>query len=68
MSLDASGWGAGAEWLRGEGESSDVVMSSRARIARNLAGFPFMTRATNEDRVQVLDLCRRRMHRQIQVL
>ena len=61
MSLDASGWGAGAEWLRGEGESSDVVMSSRARIARNLAGFPFMTRATNEDRVQVLDLCRRRI-------
>jgi len=36
-------------------------MSSRVRVARNLAGFPFMTRATHEDRVQVLDLCRRRI-------
>jgi protein arginine kinase len=55
------GWAAGAEWLRAEGEASDVVMSSRVRLARNLAGYPFMTRATEEDRVQVLDLCRRRI-------
>ncbi|MFI4892368.1 MAG: ATP--guanido phosphotransferase [Phycisphaerales bacterium JB058] len=55
------GWAAGAEWLRAEGEACDVVMSSRVRLARNLAGYPFMTRATGEDRVQVLDLCRRRI-------
>ncbi len=54
-------WEGGAEWLRGEGEASDVVLSSRARIARNLAGFPFMTKASSEDRVQVLDPCRRRV-------
>ena len=61
MNPGATGWSGGAEWLRGEGESSDVVMSSRARIARNLAGYPFMTKASSEDRVQVLDLCRRRI-------
>jgi protein arginine kinase len=50
-------WG-GAEWLRGEGRSADVVMSSRVRLARNLAGFPFMTKAKRGDRQQILDLCR----------
>lgn len=46
------------EWLRGEGDSSDVVMSSRVRLARNLAGFPFMPRAERADREQILELCR----------
>lgn len=50
-----------AEWLRGEGDSSDVVLSSRVRVARNLAGFPFMTTASRVDRTQILDLCRRRL-------
>jgi protein arginine kinase len=48
----------GAEWLRGAGEASDVVMSSRVRFARNLAGHPFMTRAGREEREAVLELCR----------
>ncbi len=50
-----------AEWLRGEGDCSDVVLSSRVRVARNLAGFPFMTTAGRVDRTQILDLCRRRL-------
>lgn len=50
-----------AEWLRGEGDSSDVVLSSRVRVARNLAGFPFMTTASRVDRTQILDVCRRRL-------
>lgn len=29
------------EWLRGTGPNSDIVMSSRIRIARNLADYPF---------------------------
>ena len=33
-----------AEWLRGTGPMSHVVVSSRARLARNLAGMPFLTR------------------------
>ncbi len=33
------------EWLRGTGPESDIVMSSRIRLARNLADFPFPGRA-----------------------
>jgi protein arginine kinase len=44
------------EWLRGEGEAADVVMSSRVRLARNLAGFPFITRASADDRRQIAEL------------
>ena len=29
------------EWLRGSGERSDIVISSRIRLARNLEGIPF---------------------------
>jgi protein arginine kinase len=50
--------GQRTEWLRGQGEASDVVMSSRVRLARNLAGFPFMPKAERRDREQVLELCR----------
>ena len=35
--------GAG-EWLRGAGPMHDVVISSRIRLARNLAGMPFLSR------------------------
>lgn len=52
---------AQTEWLRGDGDCCDVVMSSRVRLARNLGGFPFMPRASRVDRRQILDLCRRRI-------
>jgi len=45
------------EWLRGEGQASDVVMSSRVRLARNIAGLPFMGRTTLEHRVQTMRAC-----------
>ncbi len=48
----------GAEWLRAGGPDNDVVISSRVRLARNLAGFPFLSRATREDRRQVLETAR----------
>lgn len=51
----------GAEWLRGLGSNSDVVVSSRVRLARNLAGFPFLSRATRAQRQAILDLCRDRL-------
>ena len=35
-----------SEWLRGAGPVSDIVISSRIRLARNLEKFPFATRAT----------------------
>ncbi|HBH96775.1 MAG TPA: protein arginine kinase [Candidatus Omnitrophica bacterium] len=45
-----------SEWLRGVGPSSEIVMSSRIRLARNLEHFPFATRATDTSRSDVLRL------------
>lgn len=42
-----------SEWLRGSGPESDIVISSRIRLARNLADFPFISRATEQDRVEI---------------
>jgi len=42
-----------SEWLRGAGPVSDIVMSSRIRLARNLEKFPFATRATAASQVEV---------------
>ncbi|CAN5513302.1 protein arginine kinase [soil metagenome] len=41
------------EWLRGTGAESDVVVSTRIRLARNLAGVPFATRATNAQKSEI---------------
>jgi protein arginine kinase len=32
------------EWLRGTGPSSDIVISSRVRLARNMVNYPFLSR------------------------
>lgn len=48
----------GVEWLKGEGEASDVVVSSRARLARNLAGYRFGVKAGRAERQQTLDAAR----------
>ncbi len=45
-------------WLTGNGPMSDVVISSRARLARNLAGYPFITRADRADRLRVFKICK----------
>ena len=38
------------EWLRGSGPMSEIVISSRIRLARNVAGFPFLTRCSRHQR------------------
>ena len=48
------------EWLRGTGPSGEVVISSRIRLARNLAGFPFVNRANRRQRRDILE----RSHRE----
>ncbi|MEK6701711.1 MAG: protein arginine kinase [Planctomycetota bacterium] len=49
---------SGVEWLRGEGAETDVVLSSRVRLARNLTSFPFANRASSEQRQEILDISR----------
>ncbi len=49
------------EWLRGNGPQSDIVMSSRIRLARNLADFPFMRRCNDIDRANIESTVRERL-------
>jgi protein arginine kinase len=49
------------EWLRGTGPESDIVMSSRVRLARNVAHYPFVSRMSEQDRSDVERLLRERI-------
>mgnify|MGYP000139974325 CR=1 FL=1 len=52
------------EWLRGAGPHNEVVISSRIRLARNLAGYSFVNRATPRMQQEVLDRCRETITKQ----
>lgn len=45
-------------WLDSRGSDDDVVLSCRARLARNLAGFPFVGKASPVQRGEVLALAK----------
>jgi len=49
------------EWLRGSGPEADIVISSRIRLARNLADFPFISRATPQDRNRIESILHERV-------
>lgn len=41
------------EWLKGKGPDADIVISSRVRLARNLADFIFLTVAKDVQRTEI---------------
>ncbi len=41
------------DWLGGTGPESEIVISSRIRLARNLADYPFLSRATPKERGEI---------------
>jgi len=43
-----------SEWLKGKGKHSDIVISSRIRLARNLEKVPFSHWASEEQKIQIL--------------
>lgn len=43
-----------AVWLSGEGSNSQVILSSRVRLARNIANSPFPSRADTDKRESIL--------------
>ncbi len=43
-------------WLSEDGPDTDVVMSCRVRLARNIAGFPFVGRANDTQRIEILKI------------
>ncbi len=49
------------EWLRGTGPESDIVISSRIRLARNLADFPFIKKCSADDRRTIERTVRERL-------
>lgn len=54
-------------WMRGTGPQSDIVISSRVRLARNVAEFPFMMRCNDIDRANLEASVSRRL-REISLL
>lgn len=63
MTLDELATSCG-EWLRGCGPESDIVMSSRIRLARNLADYPFIRRCTDIDRANIESTVRERLSKE----
>jgi protein arginine kinase len=43
-----------ADWLSGSGSDSDSIISSRVRLARNLQDFPFVDRASEDQKQAVI--------------
>ena len=42
------------EWFSGSGPLANVVISSRVRLARNLAGYKFLTQCSDAERAEIL--------------
>ena len=48
-----------SEWLKGTGPKSNIVISSRVRLARNLTKFPFPSRLNNKEAENLLNNIKR---------
>ncbi|MBC8217290.1 MAG: ATP--guanido phosphotransferase, partial [Planctomycetes bacterium] len=43
------------EWFNGSGPLGDIIMSSRIRLARNLAGYKFLSRCSTAEKTEILN-------------
>jgi protein arginine kinase len=43
------------EWFNGSGPMADIVISSRVRLARNIAGHKFLSRCSNIEKTEILE-------------
>ena len=50
-----------SDWMDGSGPMSDIVLSSRIRLARNIAGYLFFSHADQEQQSDLLEYVRRRI-------
>ncbi len=50
-----------SEWLKGTGPEADIIISSRIRLARNLAKFPFLSRADDTIRQEIENQLKERL-------
>src|ERR1051325_10857722 len=49
------------EWLLGTGPQHEIVVSSRVRLARNVASYPFMSKANRLQRTELHKMCREQL-------
>ena len=45
-----------SKWMEGQGPEAEIVISSRVRLARNVAGYPFPYLSTDSQAAEILDL------------
>lgn len=55
MSVDGILRSEASSWTSGDGPASDVVLSSRIRLARNISGYPFPRRLGEKSAVELRD-------------
>src|SRR5690606_41304024 len=53
----------GLGWLEASGPSSDIVLSTRVRLARNLQGHPFSPKLRDPERRQIFEQIRQATER-----
>lgn len=53
-----------SKWMEGTGPDSDIVVSSRVRLARNVKGYPFPAVATKEQRKEIFHLAEKIIQRE----
>jgi protein arginine kinase len=46
------------EWFNGTGPMADIIVSSRIRLARNLAGYKFLSKCSDADKSEILQKLR----------
>ncbi|MFZ2146870.1 MAG: protein arginine kinase [Sedimentisphaerales bacterium] len=46
------------EWFNGSGPLADIVVSSRIRLARNIAGYKFLSHCSNNEKAEILKTLR----------
>ena len=46
------------EWFNGSGPISDIVISSRIRLARNLSGYKFLSSCSSQEKARIVDTLR----------
>lgn len=61
MSLERFLNQAVSSWMSAEGPDSDIVLSSRIRLARNIEKFGFPTLFSNEEALEVIQTIKKRM-------
>src|SRR5512140_3499840 len=44
-----------SQWFGGSGPLADIVISSRVRLARNVAGFEFLSKCSTPHKTQILE-------------